>query len=159
MVDRSDDEQLDALKQWWQTNGTSLMVGVVLAIAAIFGVKAWQNNKIQAEAESSLKYQQLVEAASADQQSAFLKAQQAKTDDAAAKDEVETDAESADTARFLAKELKEATDIQGYELLADLYLARSHFSADQLDEAHQQLLKALEQTESDSLKRILQVRL
>ncbi|MAM88157.1 MAG: hypothetical protein CME36_12715 [unclassified Hahellaceae] len=154
MVDRSDDEQLDALKQWWQANGTSLIVGVILAIAAIFGFKAWQNNQLQQEAESSLKYQQLVEAAAADQQSAFLKAQQSKAegDDSASTDD-------ADTARFLAKELKEATSIKGYELLADLYLSRSHFSASELDEAHKQLIGTLEQTESESLKRIIQARL
>ncbi|GAA3959656.1 YfgM family protein [Allohahella marinimesophila] len=156
MVDRSDDEQLDALKQWWRANGTSLIVGVILAIAAIFGFKAWQNNQLQEKAESSLKYQQLVEAAAADQQSAFLKAQQPQADGEASAD---AEADDADTARFLAKELKEATGIRGYELLADLYLSQSHFSASQLDEAHKQLVSALEQTESESLKRIIQARL
>ena len=156
MVDRSDDEQLDALKQWWQANGTSLIVGIILAIAAIFGYKAWQNSELQEKSQSSIKYQQLVEAAAADQQSAFLEAQKPKTEAPGAED---ASAEEADTAKFLAKELKESTGIKGYELLADLYLAQSQFSASQLDEAHKHLVGVLEQTESESLKRIIQARL
>ena len=35
----SDDEQIEALKQWWHEHGTSTVVTVVVALACYFG---WQ---------------------------------------------------------------------------------------------------------------------
>lgn len=155
--DRTEEEQLAALKQWWRSNGTALIVGITLAIAAIFGYKAWQNNQLESRAQSSLLYQQLVEASNAEQQAAFLKAQQAAGSDSDSQQKA--DKPAADTTRFLAKELQSKTDISGYEMLADLYLAQSEFSAGELDAAHKQLENALETANSESLKRLLQARL
>lgn len=57
---RTEEEQLDAIKRWWKNNGTSLIAGVVLAAAGVFGWKAWQNYQAgQAEA-ASMRYQQLL---------------------------------------------------------------------------------------------------
>ena len=43
---RSEEEQLDAIKRWWKSNGTSLIIGVVVAAAGVFAWKAWQNSCI-----------------------------------------------------------------------------------------------------------------
>lgn len=57
---RTEDEQLDALKNWWQKNGMSLIAGVAIAAAGMLGWNAWQNyQENQAEA-ASIRYQQLV---------------------------------------------------------------------------------------------------
>jgi predicted negative regulator of RcsB-dependent stress response len=57
---RTEEEQLEALKRWWKANGTSLIAGVALAAAGVFGWNAWQNyQEGQAEA-ASLRYQQLI---------------------------------------------------------------------------------------------------
>ncbi len=59
-VYQSDEEQIDALKKWWQENGNSVIAGVILGLTAIFGWRGWQDYKIeQAEAASEL-YQQMV---------------------------------------------------------------------------------------------------
>lgn len=59
---RTEEEQLAALKRWWGQNGKSLVVGVVLAIVAVFGWQSWQANK-QASAEAASEiYFSLLEA-------------------------------------------------------------------------------------------------
>ncbi|ODC02323.1 hypothetical protein BFW38_00955 [Terasakiispira papahanaumokuakeensis] len=56
---RSEEEQLEAFKHWWQSNGKSLIAGITIAVAGIGGWKAWETyNTQRAEAASAL-YQQL----------------------------------------------------------------------------------------------------
>lgn len=63
---RTEEEQLEAIKRWWKNNGLSLIAGVVLAAAGVFGWKAWQDYQAgQAEA-ASLRYQQLLPLAEQD---------------------------------------------------------------------------------------------
>ncbi|UYG07316.1 YfgM family protein [Halomonas sp. M4R1S46] len=57
---RTEEEQLEAIKRWWKENGTSLILGAVIAAAGVFGWKAWQDYQAgQAEAASQ-RYQQLL---------------------------------------------------------------------------------------------------
>ena len=39
---RTEEEQVEALKRWWQENGKSVLIGIGLALALIYGWKAWQ---------------------------------------------------------------------------------------------------------------------
>ncbi|NIP72977.1 MAG: tetratricopeptide repeat protein [Gammaproteobacteria bacterium] len=51
----SDEEKVEALKKWWKENGRSLIVGVVLGLAAVFGWRGWvQHQHDQAEQASVL---------------------------------------------------------------------------------------------------------
>ncbi len=60
-VYRTEEEQVEALKDWWQANGRSVIVGLVLALAAVFGWRYWQDStRAQAEAASA-QYQMLLE--------------------------------------------------------------------------------------------------
>ncbi|HEB77445.1 MAG TPA: tetratricopeptide repeat protein [Methylothermaceae bacterium] len=57
-----EEEQVEALKRWWKENGTSIVAGVILGLAGIFGWNAWQNHqRVQAEQAASL-YAQLLDA-------------------------------------------------------------------------------------------------
>lgn len=59
---RTEEEQVEALKKWWQENGKSLVLGVLLAGAIIFAWKGWQNNQqVKAETAAAL-YQNLIQA-------------------------------------------------------------------------------------------------
>ena len=40
-IHRTEEEQVEAIKTWWKANGTSVIVGVVLGVAVIFGVRYW----------------------------------------------------------------------------------------------------------------------
>ncbi|MEW6645842.1 MAG: tetratricopeptide repeat protein [Pseudomonadota bacterium] len=59
-VYRTEEEQVEALKDWWKENGRSVIVGAVLALAAVFGWRYWQDTtRSEAEAASTL-YQQML---------------------------------------------------------------------------------------------------
>ena len=59
---RTEEEQVEALKKWWQENGKSLVLGVLLAGAIIFAWKGWQNSQqVKAETAAAL-YQNLIQA-------------------------------------------------------------------------------------------------
>jgi len=60
---RSEEEQVEALRRWWDENGRSTLVGIGLALVAAFGWQGWQqHNQEQREVASDL-YQQLLESA------------------------------------------------------------------------------------------------
>jgi predicted negative regulator of RcsB-dependent stress response len=62
-VYQSEQEQVEALRKWWQENGKSVFAGIILGLGAIFGWRAWQDHvRQQAEAASDL-YQQMIVAA------------------------------------------------------------------------------------------------
>ena len=37
----TEEQQIAALKTWWKDNGSSIVTGIVLGLAVLFGVKAW----------------------------------------------------------------------------------------------------------------------
>lgn len=53
----SEEEQVQALKTWWDDNGTSLIVGVVLVLAAVFGWRWYQGYNAEQAAAASDLYQ------------------------------------------------------------------------------------------------------
>jgi len=42
---RTDEEQVEAIKQWWKNNGSSLLIGIGAALAIAFGWQAWQTSR------------------------------------------------------------------------------------------------------------------
>lgn len=62
--ERTEEEQIAALKRWWSENGNSLIIGIALALAAIFGWQAWQQQVLNTKYEASSLYQQILDAAS-----------------------------------------------------------------------------------------------
>lgn len=48
----SDEEQLEALQNWWKENGSSLLTGVVIVLVVFFGNRYWQGS-VQANAEAA----------------------------------------------------------------------------------------------------------
>ena len=55
----TEDQQVEAIKQWWKENGNSVLIGAVLGLSVVFGMRVWnewQGGK--ADAASAL-YQQM----------------------------------------------------------------------------------------------------
>jgi predicted negative regulator of RcsB-dependent stress response len=51
----NDDEQLEALKNWWKENGTSLLTGIAIVLVVFFGSRQWQGARLaNAEAASEI---------------------------------------------------------------------------------------------------------
>ncbi len=121
---RSEEEQVEALKRWWDENGRSIIVGIILALGATFGWQAWQKQRAtQADVASDI-YQRLLESA------------------AGARSEEELSVER------LAERLK--TDHEGsvYAQFAALQVARQAVAENDLDEAEEQLRWALQAADS-----------
>lgn len=72
---QTEEEQLDAIKRWWKANGTSLIAGVVIAAAGVFGWKAWQSYQANQAEAASMRYQQLLSLAGQDDLDADTMAQ------------------------------------------------------------------------------------
>lgn len=58
MVDvyASEEEQVAAIKKWWQENGTSVILGIVIGSAALFGWRAWQTQVTAKGEQASMAY-------------------------------------------------------------------------------------------------------
>lgn len=59
---RTEEEQIEAIKNWWKKNGSSLVVGIALALAIVFGWKGWQNHQANERAEAASHFQDMLDA-------------------------------------------------------------------------------------------------
>jgi predicted negative regulator of RcsB-dependent stress response len=62
-LDTTDEEQIDTLKNWWKDNGTSLLTGVLVVMALLFGVRQWESSQNATAGAASDLYQQLAQMA------------------------------------------------------------------------------------------------
>lgn len=66
MVDeRTEEEQIEAVKAWWKRNGTSLLVGIGLAVALVIGWQGWQSYQTEQRMAAAARFQELVSALNA----------------------------------------------------------------------------------------------
>ena len=63
MVDvyASEEEQVAAIKKWWKDNGTSVILGIVIGCAALFGWRAWQEQITTKGEQASMAYSTMEE--------------------------------------------------------------------------------------------------
>jgi len=59
----NDEEQVEALKAWWNENGNSLLTGIVLVLVVFFGTRQWQAMQAADSGAASDLYQQIVDLA------------------------------------------------------------------------------------------------
>ena len=64
----TEEQQIEAIKKWWKTNGNSVLIGIALAITAVLGWQTWNQNKEANQEAAAMMYGQLVEAAAGVQQ-------------------------------------------------------------------------------------------
>lgn len=112
---RSEEEQVEALRRWWDENGRSTVVAVVLALAAGFGYQGWQEYRGGQRAQASDMYQAMIRSLGVSGSS-----------DAA-------------TPAELAEQLKTAFPDSTYGQFAALHLAAFAVEDGNLDEAQAQL--------------------
>ena len=62
MADYTEEEQVEALRRWWAENGTSTIVAIVLAVAAIVGWRHWGNYREAEAGNASVIYQSMQDA-------------------------------------------------------------------------------------------------
>ncbi len=56
----TEEQQVEAIKQWWKENGKSIVAGVVLGLGAVLGWQGWSNHKDKVGAEASNLFDQML---------------------------------------------------------------------------------------------------
>jgi len=135
---RTEEEQVEALRRWWNENGRSTIVAIILALGLGFGYQGWKNYKVEnAEAASDL-YQRMLQAFSAPALSP----------------------EQEEIALQLAAQLKADYSDSTYAQFASLQLARVAVLKNNLAEAQAELRWVLGKADKGSdVARIAQLRL
>ena len=136
----SDEEQLEVLKNWWDENGTSLIITVVVTVGAIFGYRAWEENVIETGEAASAVYENLVIA----------------TDNIATNGSEEA---VRITALSLAETLKSDHGDTTYAVFAAMRLAKLAVTENDLDMAMEELRWALDNVSETHLDTTIRVRL
>lgn len=131
-VYRTEEEQVEALKDWWKENGRSVIIGAVLALAAVFGWRYWQEStRAQAE-DASTQYQMLLQ----------------RMDEGEGREVVEI------ARRIIAEHANTP-----YAALASLSLAQQAVDQNDLDGAGAHLRWVMQNAKVDEVRKLAQVRL
>jgi predicted negative regulator of RcsB-dependent stress response len=73
---QTEDEQVQAIKDWWKENGRSVIAGLIIGIAAIVGYRYWSHYQTTQSEQASMIYAQVIaSAANADNEKAFEQGQ------------------------------------------------------------------------------------
>jgi len=129
----TEDQQVEALKKWWKENGTSLIVGLVVGVSALFGWRYYvEQNNVHAVHASDL-YMQVV-------QSTITKNVDDKIID------------------FQNQLINDYSDTP-YAALSALALAKVEYEKDNADAATAQLELAIKHANDDVIKQIASLRL
>lgn len=110
---RSDEEQIEALKSWWNDNGKAVIAAIVIGISGSLGWQWWQARAIEQANLASELYQELMQ----------VSQQEVQTD--------RTRASIDELAATLATEFKES----GYTHLAALLQVKHWVNQGRVDEA------------------------
>ena len=119
-VHLSEEEQIENLKRWWQENGRSTIIGVVLAVVAYFGWQGWQNHQQQQRDEASALYEDLLNTAVAEPGQTLTE-------------------EKIATAMNIADELKDKYGSGLYAVYGALFAAKLSVDQNDLDRAETEL--------------------
>ncbi len=113
----TEEEQVEALRRWWDDNGRSIILAVVVALSAGFGWKSWQASELENTENASNIYQAMLQ--SIDPEQATVGQQTATTE--------------------LALQLKTEYAGSSYAQFAALHLASIAVAENNLVEAETQL--------------------
>ncbi|MBN2886791.1 MAG: tetratricopeptide repeat protein [Chromatiaceae bacterium] len=127
MTYTTDEEKVEAIKAWWKANGAAVVAGVVLGLIAIFGWRAWINQRLQVAEQASSQFEQLLIAV--------------RREDAA-------------QANALADQLTEEFGSTSYASLGALVAARAAQASGDADTAMRHLERVLEKAPDPALERL-----
>jgi predicted negative regulator of RcsB-dependent stress response len=137
--ERTEEEQLAALKRWWSENGNALVIGIALALAVTFGWQAWQKQIQNAKYEASALYQQILDAATAGSPEDRVK--------------------NAATIRLVGEKLKADYESTEYAKFAAFFMAKTAIDSKDLDLAAQELRWILAHNPDEATRAVTNARL
>jgi predicted negative regulator of RcsB-dependent stress response len=128
----SEKEQIERLKQWWLENYKSILAGIIIAAAIIFGWRWWQHRTLVRSLTASMMYNQMGSMLTSDNEAAALK---------------------------IADELIDKYSDTPYASQAALGMAQRDIAADKPDDAMQMLTWVVNNSKDDGLKLLANLRL
>lgn len=69
----TDEEKVEAIKKWWKENGKSVVGGIGLGLAVVFGWRAWVGHQAQVAERASLAFEQTIVTARSDATDSAIK--------------------------------------------------------------------------------------
>ncbi|MEZ8826177.1 YfgM family protein [Vibrio amylolyticus] len=126
----SEEQQVEAIKDWWKENGKSVILGAVVGLGGLFGWRYYQDSAIEAKEQASEAYTQAMETL-----------------------QTQNDAGIEQVQSFI-----DSNEKSEYSVLAALQLAKVQVEAKQLDEALAQLEWAKTATKDEALKAVITYR-
>lgn len=136
---RTEEEQVEAIKNWWNENGKSLLITIAVVLAGYFGWNGYQDHKVaQGEAASNL-YQQLVNQATKPLT-------------------LQTEADKAEI-EVIATQIKDEFSGSLYAQFSGLYLAKFAIEANDFETAAGELKALVDAADKSPVTYLAQVRL
>ena len=128
----TEQEQIEAIKKWWKENGRSIVVGIVLGVAAVGGYRYWSYQQEKTAIAASQVYLEMTQAV-----------------------------DSGNTAEVLDHGAKLIAEFPGtsYAVMAALSMAKVRVESDDLNAAQTHLQWALDNADTEEFKHIARVRL
>jgi predicted negative regulator of RcsB-dependent stress response len=128
----TEEQQIDALKEWWKQNGSAAVIGVVLGVGSLVGWKGWGAYQEQQYMMASDRYDVM-------QQSIV--------------------AQDIDAVVLQAKQLKQEFSATPYAALAGLMLAKVHAENVEYDKTIENLQWVIDNAKQDTIQSIAKLRL
>jgi predicted negative regulator of RcsB-dependent stress response len=141
VADRTEEEQVEAIKKWWDENGTSTVVGIIAALLVVFGYRGWESHVQEQGEMASAVYEDLLQAVSVNSPFEMI------------------DDERLSTGQFLAKKLKDEHPDSVYAHMGALFMAKLAVDQDDLSKAEQELKWTLDNDIDESLEVVVKTRL
>ncbi len=129
---KTEEEQIESLKHWWEKNGKFAIVGVIIVIAGAVGGKVWRDFQITTAGKVSAQYDLMLK---------------------------ELDSGDVDTAAQRGAEIIDKNPDMYYAILAALALAKAHVEKAENDQAIQRLSWAMSHNNDVHLQHIIRIRL
>lgn len=136
----TEEEQVEAIKRWWNENWVSIVLPVILALGGYLGWNLWKDHVAEQAQAASDMYQQLTQAAQTAPGTSLSAEQKAKIGES-------------------AEVLISSHGDSLYADLANLLLARIHVEDGQLDAAQTRLEQVAADGANDSMQHIGKARL
>ncbi|AWL12698.1 UPF0070 protein YfgM [Saliniradius amylolyticus] len=125
----TEEQQVEAIKQFWKENGTVIVLGAVLGLGGLWGWRYYNTQQLQAQEQASSAYQQKIE--QLEQDNGFS----------------------------TVKQFVEQQGESDYAVLAALHLAQEAVDRDDLSEAAKQLSFAADHSSVEAVAHVARLRL
>ena len=142
---KTEEEQLEAIKQWWSDNGLALVATVVVVVGGWFGWQAWQQQQTEkAQAAADL----------------YIDIQQAVINQGVVGGEMsQQELELIRSIGFLTDQMQQEHAGNGFSVLGALAAARAAADRNDYAQAEQRLQWALDNNDDEALEGLLTYRL